>query len=262
MNHLIIWSKDRAAQLDMLLNSVASQRIKIFDRISVIFKASSPEFLRGYLLLDYPGLNVRFYNEQYCDFERLTKTVVNNPKYDSIYFCTDDTVLYAETPNYLPSVKYGECISLRLGLNTIMQNCHTGEIQLPLNQYVEDGNWIRWNPHSYYAVSNYGYCFGLDMCGYNATHIRNIFKQISFKTTNQLESALFKFRDSITTINAFSKSVAVNIPYNNISGVTACMQGTPSLLQLNTEFLNGKRLKWDTNSRVIGCHQEIPLWME
>lgn len=260
MNNLIIWSKDRAAQLELLLRTVYSQAYNLFDSVNVIYKATTPDFECGYQIVKQSRPDILLWSEHFINFENQTKLLADNC--DSVYFSTDDTILYRNCPTQLPSINYGECFSLRLGTNTIVQNCHTGELQEPLNKFVEEENTISWNPHLYHATSNYGYCFGLDMCGYNASQIRNVFKQINFKTTNELESRLFRHRSGITVMKAFRQSVAVNIPFNNISGVTACMSGTPSLSQLNNEFLNGKRLQYDTLVKTSGCHQEIPLWME
>jgi hypothetical protein len=258
MNNLIIWSKDRAAQLDLLIRTIDSQPYQPFEIIDVVYKSTTKEFDDGYKILRKIYPHVFFWSEKWDSFEHHTKSLVDG---DSVFFSTDDTILYSNLPSKLPYINYGECFSLRLGTNTIVQNCHTGELQEPLNKFVDNGMFIAWNPHLYQATSNYGYCFGLDMCGYNATQIRNIFKQINFKTTNELESRLFNYRSGITVMNSFRKSVAVNIPFNNISGVTACMSNTPSLSQLNTDFLDGKRLQYDISVKVQGCHQEIPLWM-
>lgn len=260
MNRLLVWSKDRAAQLELLLMTIKSQPYPLFDQICVVYKATTPDLEYGYQIVyqEYP--QIPLFNEEFVNFEHQTKTLANNC--DNIYFSTDDTILYRNCPYELPNINYGECFSLRLGTNTIIQNCHTGQLQEPLNKFIEGPEGISWNPHLYHPTNNYGYCFGLDMCGYNASQMRNIFKQIDFKTTNELESRLFKHRDGITVMKSFRRSVAVNVPYNNISGITACMSGTPSLSQLNTEFLNGKRLRYDPQVVVEGCHQEIPLWME
>jgi hypothetical protein len=261
MNKLIIWSKDRPCQLELLLNSI-SKNYPVFDSINVVFTYTNKDFLRGYYIVSDLYPSVRFYPEQdRFGFEYLTKTLVNHPDNTAVYFSTDDTVVYRQNLGGSHGINYGECFTLRLGTNTIVQNCHTGELQPSLGAYVQEGDVILWNPHLCDPISNYGYCFGLDMCGYNAIHMQNIFKQISFKNPNQLESWLFKFRDSITVMKSYETSIAVNIPLNNMSGITECMKGTPSLEELNAEFLKGKRIRLSDvmNTVILGAHQEVNL---
>lgn len=258
MNNLIIWSKNRACQLNLLLDSIKSNCPNFFDKIGVVFTCTNKDFYAGYNIVSDLHPSVNFYKQQdKYDNEYLTRALVNNPKNSAVYFSTDDTVIYRQNLGEPPSIHYGECFSLRLGLNTIIQNCHSGEIQPPLNNYIKDGDQISWNPHRYYPISNYGYCFGLDMCGYNATQMQNIFKQIRFKNSNELESALFKFRDSITVMRSYERSIAVNVPMNNMSGVTQSMNISQE--DLNYQFLAGRRLELPELLSVIGCHQEINL---
>lgn len=260
MYNLIVWSKDRPAQLELLLKSV-QRHYPYFSAISVIFTYSNNDFLDGYKIVSDLYPKVKFLKQQgiYTN-ERLTKTLVEKADTRGICFSTDDTVIYRKPEVVYATVEYGECFSLRLGLNTIVQNCHTGELQSPLNfvnRNYEDT--ISWNPHDYSPVSNYGYCFGLDMCMYNTKQLRDILKKITFKKSNELEAALFKFRNTITKMTSYETSIAVNIPDNNMSGITQSSGG--SLEDLNKAFLAGKRIDLFNimSQRIVGCHQQIKL---
>lgn len=265
MIHLIVWSKDRAAQLHLLLDSIQKNMPETFVA-SIIYTHSSPDFKAGYdrLQSEFDD-DSRFGFLFETDLREQTLSLVSDVGFDNVAFSTDDTVIFKDTGPFDESLITADIVtfSLRYGLNTIVQNYHTGELQPPLNTYNEDGNTINWIFNQYHPLHNYGYPFGLDMHMYNRDMIYNLIKYMPFKNTNELESGLFHKRHLVPqTIKSFKNSVAVNIPNNNISGVTRAGETYGHTLEdLNKGYLSGKTINLDKlmQHEVHGCHQEIPM---
>ena len=264
MIHLIVWSKDRAAQLHLLLESIEKNMTDKFIT-SVIFTYSSDYFKKGYERLreEFPGPRYLFHLEQ--DLRSDTMELISDKTYDNIAFSTDDTVIYKDANAFKESLMDSSIgtFSLRLGLNTLMQDCHAGIYQPPLNIYQEDGDTITWPFNMYHPNSNYGYVFGLDMHVYNRELMYGLTRYMPFKSTNELETGLFYKKLCIPqNIRSFKHSVAVNIPTNNISGITRHGETYEFTLdELNQEYLDGKTISLTKimEQTIIGCHQELPL---
>jgi hypothetical protein len=254
MRSLIIWSKDRACQLELLLRSIHENAQNTFERIWVIKKYTTAQFKEGYDRLNF---NVDFVSET-SGFEADTRRIIGLTSSDSLCFSTDDNIIYRPVQEF-PDVKYGECFSLRLGYNTVVQDHNKASLQPPLNQVIERDGQLEWNPDKYHPLSNYGYPWALDFHVYSTRQLQDTVKRFSFKNTNELESGLFKYRNEITTMKSFTHSCAVNWPLNCLSGYT--QSDNISNEWLNEQFLNGKRLSLDyiASQRIIGAHQSFDL---
>lgn len=259
--HLIVWSKNRACQLHVLLESIRKNASGI-GLTTIIYKADDAH-IESYknVIEEFAGGGFSFTQE--TDFAADTLKAIDSGDFINVGFCTDDTVFFKPFDINDLCVESGRVFSLRLGLNTIMQNCYTGELQPPLNRYAAAGNKITWRPQDYHPLSNYGYPAALDAHIYNWEQIRTLCKSISFKNTNTLEGGLAQIAHRhFFSITSFSHSVAVNIPCNNMSGYTnSCEWHSYSCEELLQKYENGERicLKSISAHSFIGCHQEVPF---
>jgi len=267
MINLIIWSKDRAPQLHLLLESIERFAPDTF-RPSILYAFSHEKYQAGYEILKGQFPDVGFFLEG--DKHRLgnwTKECIKW-NYEQVAFSTDDTVLFS---HILPFNEWKHLISddivsfsLRYGFNTIVQNYHTGELQPPIQMYDKDGQGaISWFFSHYHPLHNYGYPFGLDMHIYRRELLLILLKNEEFKTTNELETLLFnKKSQSPQRLRSFATSKAVNIPVNNLSGITLSGKDFDCPMDyLNDEYLLGKRINLQkiVETDIRGSHQEIAL---
>ena len=257
MTNLIIWSKDRACQLHLLLESLEKYSGNTFSKVFIIYTHSSKAYSDAYISLRKRFTKPIFIEES--SFYNDTMRVLNENA-TNIAFSTDDNVCFDSFNLSYLSLK-NEVFSLRLGLNTLIQNHIAGTMQIPLNRYVSDGDLISWNHLDFDPMVNYGYPCSLDMHIFNREKMLNIVKQFSFKNTNELESNLVRFRFEFSSISAFRSNKIVNIPCNNMSNYTQINLNN----KYTTESLNSMYLKNYVISlpllrkhRVIGCHQDIP----
>jgi hypothetical protein len=161
----IVFSKDRAAQLDLFLDSF-SKNFAI-GKVTVIYTYSSEEFRQGYIKLrkKYGPKWIDWFNQGHLTTKQALYRVLNDCE-DMMNLCTDDTVYYRPKSEhftdidikYLLKTENHLCFSPRLGLNTIVQDYRTGELQSPLTNYEDDGvDIISWNWTKLPPLRNYGF---------------------------------------------------------------------------------------------------------
>lgn len=255
---LLVWSFNRPAQLDLLLQSLDHFCPNQFD-VNVIWKGEG-DYEEGYIKCF--GYHHRVWEHREFDFNAQTNYILGFYPYCAI--STDDTVVF-QPFRLVEEHLYGvDIFSLRLGLNTIIQEPFSGRIQPALNRYSDEVGTISWDSRYYHPHSNYGYQFGMDMVLYSKRYAELV-KEIPFKKTNDIEGFLSTHaRDKINPIiRSFKHSVAVNIPGNNLSGVTQA-DNSINFKETNDKFLEGKRfrLKEIEEMKVVGCHQLQDLVME
>ncbi len=255
---LLIWSYNRSAQLDLLLSSLERFCPSQFNTY-VLYKAEGSEFTAGYELCKEYHTKVNFVKE--TNFCGQTKELLALTKYTAV--STDDTVATAEftiKEEYMQNV---DVFSLRLGFNSTIQDPFSGKRQPALNRFVDEGETIVWDTRNYHPLTNYGFIAGHDLVIYGQKY-KDLVSSLSFKKANELETKLFHIRDQFCPyIRSFKKSVGVNIPGNNSSGITETDNSLPFEV-INRKFVSGKRFRFKEilEMDVVGCHQLCSLVME
>ena len=125
----IIFSRDRANQLSLLLSSIDKNGSDLFD-VTVIYNASSDAFQDGYNILEDQHEEIVWIKQQSppSDFREITLQAIKNSG-EYICFFVDDNILYNKVETVFESIdamfKYFDaqekqllCLSLRLGSNT------------------------------------------------------------------------------------------------------------------------------------------------
>ncbi len=256
---LLIFSKDRAAQLDFLLSSIEKFCPNEFE-INLIYKTSNQAYQLAYEEADIFDRCEFIYEDN--DLAKQTKNVLDRYKYCAV--STDDTVIYRPfefVEEYMAGV---DIFSLRYGLNTIQQDPFSHSIQPALSHYIDEVGTISWDSRDYHPILNYGFLFGHDMHVYSRRYLELI-QNFNFKKINELESWLYNnCRDRINPfIRSFKESVAVNIPGNNQSGITETDNSLP-IEEINQRFLDGERFRFDEllSTKIVGSHQTVGLVMQ
>ena len=259
MIDLIVWSKDRACQLDLLLRSI-KKNANLF-KVSVLY-LSSDSHKESYEKVIDEHKDVNFIKEN--DFRSDTISLIESCD-DVICFSTDDMVFYRESPynyemlkNFLPSIN--SVFSFRLGLNTVKQDIHNNTYQQALNSFTKiTENIIGWQTRYYNPVSNYGYPIALDTHIFPISTILPLIKRTDWINTNTLEGNLQRYSYIFEYMYSFDKSVSVNIPVNNMSNFTESgINHNYSIEYLRDMYMSGKKISLDfSNEKVVGCHQEM-----
>lgn len=236
--NVVIFSKDRAAQLDLLYQSLRKNAPWI-ESPRTIVAHSSVEFLCGYSPMLEP-LGLVAYESSFDNFKGATLTMID-PNDDFLMFLTDDQVIYA--PMAKPRVARGESFSMRLGKNCTWcypPDCAQEEGTLDFDYPSVDARVVR------------------------TREFLNVVLPFGWSTPNELENVLLQawhahmWRPKILWAD---RSCVVSIPHNTVTRNPGVRNSGGTAEELNERFLAGERLDLEGMdfSNVRACHQEIPL---
>ena len=268
MINAIIFSKDRAAQLHLLLESIFKNAKGVFN-LNIIYKASNDDFKNAYKLLEADSnswdtnLKINFIEE--VDFKNQTIELLKS-NYEYSCFFTDDDIIYNPIfeKNIIETLKSDDdifCFSLRLGKNT--KTCYTMNAENVLVPLTEDDNMIisDWSKH----YMDYGYPLSVDGHIFRTKDIYKLTINVGFKNPNTYEAAL-QIYDNYPKYKmaAFIDSALVNTPINIVQNVfenRKAEQFNYSTEDLNKLYLSGDKISLNNINfqNIHGCHQELEL---
>lgn len=272
----IILSKDRPAQLDLVLNSLKQNAQHQGDyQICVIINYSDESFLDGYLKMARYHKDVLLYFDN-NEFKPTLKNVVDNAR-EYLLFLTDDDIIYRPIE---ANVLNAACIklyrdqrvftmSLRLGINTFVQDQYNNTICIVPPEVQNSTDVIRlWNWRTQPMDCNFAYPFSVDGHVFRQNEFDRIISNLDYFNPNSLEGrAQHTLEKMPDLMGCFERSYVVNTPANRVQETCLNRAGeffSYSPEELNQEFLKGRRLSLNKMdfSTVIGCHQEIKLEWE
>lgn len=290
----IIFSKNRPAQLDLLLRSMkVNAPAFLAQRLVVIVKATNEDYEKGYRLCwaenlkPLRGANNTLYflwegqsreifdgvDSGPVNFHDAAASVIENAPTDKIAFFVDDDVIYRPLPVPNPAAwldLFPETLafSLRLGLQT--EYCYPLRSPQELSEYQRVGEFIHWNWRD--AELDFGYPGSLDGHIFRRDDLLTMLDGAQFSNPNQLEEALMRGCQARagdqSHLAAFTESVLVGVPANIVNDTHPnrhAQNPTEEPSALNAMYLAGHRLALDTvvPSLVNAAHVEFPLhWRE
>jgi hypothetical protein len=253
----IVFSKDRAMQLDACLRSI-ERSAPYAGQIVVVYHATTPEFAKGYRMLD-PGDSVRLV-PQSNDFRGDVMNALD-PDSECTVFHTDDDVFF-RTPPTAPVLPPGfAAFSLRLGQNTTY--CYTLHRPQPMPTTNTEGPLMAWDWTR--AKDDFSYPLSLDGHILSTHLLLRLLRRARFANPNQLEDELhFRRYFAPPKMLAFRESCLVSIPANVVNATHPNRAGgNPnwSSEALNARFLAGERIDLDAMdfSAVHSAHHEVPF---
>ena len=227
MINSIIFSKDRACQLEALIRSFETNGCIRFKH-HIIYTYSNNDFKKGYDKL----INESKHKKDYFVFikEADLKTdmlKVMNTEFTALF--VDDQIMFKPMPNIdLSLLGENEVFSLRLGRNIS-------------------------EPHLSYPLSTDGHI-------YRTEDIKPLIELMNFNNPNKFEAGMQKFKKG--WIVTFLYQCMVSIPHNRVSSKSHCsFSGLYTQEILNKYWLDGYVI--DINkmdfSNIKNVHKEIEL---
>lgn len=262
MINAIIFSKDRAAQLRLLLYSIQKNAPKAFN-LNVIYTSSSQNFKNGYEKVIGEFSSVCNFIEQSDNFKEDVLNLLNSDSEFSCFF-TDDDIIYKpfDVEVVKNSIKADDdvfCFSLRLGTNVTF--CYTMNTENVLKNYDDLGELIKWNWSLHYL--DFGYPLSVDGHVFRTKDILKLTRKVSFTNPNLFEGNLQIF-DTFPKekMVSFKSNVLVNTPNNIVNSTHPNRHSADfgiSVEKLNSDYLEGKIIDLESMdfTNIIGCHQEI-----
>ena len=290
----IIFSKDRALQLDLTLTSIKCNFPQC-RQLLVIYTASK-EHAKSYEILINEHKDVTFYEQTFSLFLDISNAIdISN---DYLCFFTDDCIVYRKVPFEIDKIvrtfdgsffkdQDGKgidfaCMSLRLGSNTNQRQSDQNmfyDILPPKDRFAEvdiasTETLLIWDrtiltPGGYwsYALSVDGHIFEKKVIQPYCHELFMLDRHYGQwdQTPNEFESKLQRYWFEAPRIMAAPKtSCVVNSPNNRVNTNTPNRSGdiyTMDAALLLDKYVNGQRIKLENlNFDNIQCpHTEIDL---
>jgi len=261
--NIVVFSKDRALQLELFLRSFNKYVINCQDyKINVLYTFSSSDFKKGYDILISDFKNINFIRE--TSFKSDLISIISTENLYSVFFVDDDVFknkidFYDDQEKIFNKDSYIICRSLRLHIK--LKSCYSNRTiydKLPIFEKVGNSSIFKWVGE----IGDYGYPMSLDGHIFNTVDILPLlFKD--YKNPNSLELVLAGNVNSInkSKIVCYNESIIINNPCNKVQTNNPNFHGNENQEKLNNNFLNGHRISLENidGFENISCHQEIEI---
>lgn len=281
---VVVFSFDRAFQLDLLLDTIAKYDIHQILEVHVLYSVSNEAFLQGYTSLQQkhrdcywhqeyvyegnkfvwpilPGYLHNYYwwikykHNRYVksNFKSCLQNLLQESGHKTIMFLTDDSIFFKDIiiePGLLNRVVADPneyCYSLRHGTN-LNGGC-----------YSENAFGIEFNRENKHTHPEWSYPFSVDGHIYGTEAIIRLFSRIIFKNPNTLEgnaAYYVKTHKLFTNMVANKNSCLLGFELNRVQTIVNNNNLNISNEYLNELYLNGYKLK--INSHLPSIHNFRP----
>ena len=258
----IIFSKDRPAQLDLLLRSMV-KFVTGISEIIVLYRSSNEDVLAGYEIVtctSYKMKGIRYVKETNFQMDLLNLLAELKTRHlmclvDDIVFLSSIDLVKIEKL-LLPKV---HIFSPRLGRNTI--RCYTRNSRQRIPTFSPfSGNMLAWLWES--GEHDFSYPLSLDGHLYIVPEFLAMVKLLKFKAPNSLEIQLqaflplFKHRLGV----CHEQSILVNVPHNRVQNeVKNRAETTDSGAEILQRWLAGEQVSLESFTKIVpvGAHESI-----
>jgi hypothetical protein len=249
----IVFSRDRAMQLDAFLESVSRWSPDLFSSVTVLYRATTDSFDHAYETLAADRAAIRWTRE-WSFRDDLIELVGDDPL---TVFHTDDDA-YFRTPEPFELRTDEVCFSLRLGLNTTYS--YSLGVEQRLIGAAEKSTRLSWDWRSQ-CPGELGYPLAVNGHVFRTSEVVGWLRAEQYANPNELESRL-QYRNPYVRprMASLRHSCVVSIPANLVNETNVNRHGnlaTPE--ELNERFLRGERIDVVAMdfSVVRSAHQEI-----
>ena len=254
--NIILFSKDRPPQLDLLLRSI----FKYFEdidkfKIKVLYTFSNSYFESGYKKLIDKHKDVYFLKENHFKTDLLS--LVDNNKLYTVFFVDDNIFkenFSMESKEFKTFQKRHDVVCLSLRLHSRLTFCYSANIPQNIINIDENG-LFDWRG----KVGDYGYPMSLDGHIFRTEFILQYLIKLDYRNPNSLEGSMACNPPvTIPYMICFNKSIIFNNPINKVQTNNPNRHGDITAEFLNREFLNNKELDLSIYEGFenISCHQE------
>lgn len=269
MINIVVFSRDRACQLDLFIRSAKHHFEEYPDlKWNILYTYSNDEYKLGYERLishlgfasDFKNDNLNFVKE--TNFKKDLLSLIDD-KNDFTVFFVDDIVWknsFSIEDDKFKIFKQNNlvlCLSLRLHKN--LTYCYPAKINMTPPKFDSD-NTFRWRGQS----GDYGYPMSLDGHFFRTGDILPLLKTLNYNNPNSLESYLAAYPINKPLMMCFENSAVMSIPVNKVQTFNQNLHGNIPANFLNFKFLEGYIIKSEPFDRFknISCHQEMTYEFE
>jgi len=261
MLNIIVFSKDRACQLELFLRSMKFYFKEFSEhKINVLYTYSNDKFKEGYekLFKIHNDSNI-VYIKEYLRFKEHVLQLIdlNNPY--SVFF-VDDIVFKNEFTLKSKQFKLftldDNILTLSLRLHPYLTYCYPARIRM--NPPKFDSNLLfKWLGEG----GDYGYPMSLDGHFFRTPEFQMLSKLLDYNSPNSYESILAGYPLNRLKMICFEESVIINNPINRVQTFNKNVHGNITADYLNDSFLDGYIIDLEKfkGLKNTSCHQEIEI---
>lgn len=237
----IIFSKDRAAQLDLLLRSMKRFIGPSFiESVNIIYKSSEMVFEDAYRdVWESEIINANWFEEKdYLSFKQILTTVVADEDARYVGLLCDDDVFVRE---FIPVPIPAACYTHSLRLNPRMPFSLNSQIFQSLPEGVMWGkNHFIWDWEG--QQGDYAYPYSVSGSVWRSSDLVGYIEHLDFYHPNSLEDQLVSNPLNYPKMICGVDNCTLNIPSNLVQSTHNNPIVGPSAMELNEKFLEGKRI--------------------
>ncbi len=250
----VVFSRDRAMQLDAFLRSVYLYVPCLFDELVVLYRPTSDHHAASYDELRRTWPRVCWAEESSFKADLLGAL----GQEQRLVFHTDDDVYFRDVERFeLRDDEVG--FTLRLGLNTTY--CYPLDVAEELCDPVIAADRVAWDWRRQ-KQGAYRYPLALNGHVFRGDEAKSWLERGDYATPNELEASLQRFLDEVRPrMASFVQSCVVSIPANIVNETFPNRHGgLHDVAELNERFLAGERIDVASMAfdRIDACHAEIP----
>jgi len=246
---VLIWTKNRPCQLDLLLRSIKDNFLG-YNKIYVRYDYTSPEFKKGYQKVINKNYKLPLiYIETSGDFEKDTKDVIYNKFETSLMLnlCDDDCFIRPVSIDDILEDYTDEVCAISMRMSKDILWCYGTQKPSPLPKFYpcNIASFLKWKWADSDPSTDWGYPAAVNIHVYKTKWFRETIKDMHFDTPNKLEY-LFNTNRKIFKpyIICFDKTRILNIPVNQVQTLSPTnpfgKEFSYTLKELNDRWLNGE----------------------
>lgn len=263
--NIVIFSKDRGCQIDLLLRSMA-RFFPVDDPVNILYTWSSEEYADGYMMTierhqSHNWVDEHTASPQYGVGFRAWVRQLIDPGRPYTMFLVDDNV-FKEPFSLENNERFAEfkgredvaCFSLRM--HPAITYCYTERRETPPPSFEKPGLW-RWQG----LLGDWGYNMSVDGHVFRTDDLLGMIHSLPYHCPNYFEGILANHPIMKPYMMCLEKSPVMNIPVNKVQTANGNHCGTIPADFLNSQYLSGKRLDL---APLVGydnkaAHEEVPL---
>jgi len=256
---VIVFSKDRACQLEALLRSMDELYLRPHHR-TVLYTTSEPELEAGYeaLARSQPGTEFVREVDFHADVLRLVEKGEARSRFSM--FLVDDIVFqrpFEGTWHLQMLVDDPEVLSVSLRLGENVRFCHPRGAATVPPDLEADPRWVWREAHPGY----WNYPMSVDGNLFRTSDLVEKLSSLSFRNPNTFESTMAANPIDRLLMASERTPVLVNLALNRVQDTYANPSADVDVNWLNDRFLAGDRIDLEPIQRLEAdaCHVEVEL---
>ncbi|KKM75994.1 hypothetical protein LCGC14_1384590 [marine sediment metagenome] len=266
---ILIWTKDRPCQVDLLLRSIKYGFNKNCGNVFVRYDYTNEEFKKGYDKVVQKNYGIPIsYIETTGDLEFDTKDIVNNKiktKY-MLAICDDDVFIRPVDVEGMLDLYNKDIAGVSLRMSTDIIYCYGTQKSCDLPKFEPcENNLLKWKWADSDPSTDWGYPAAVNNTIYKTQWYRDTIKDFKFQTPNTLEFLFNTNRHLFAPyLISLKKTRILNIPVNQVQ--TECPTNpfgktfAYTRKELNDKWLNGEIIDTKNIYGVghRGVNEELP----